>query len=136
MSWLKQLFSRRGQYDALSEEIQAHLDEKVEELVAGGMSRADANHAARREFGNPALTEEDGREVWRWASVEDFFADIRHGWRALLHNPVFMVVGLLTIAIGIGANAAVFTVVNSVLLKPLNYPHSEQLVSLHHGRVG
>ena len=131
MSWLKQLFSRRGQYDALSEEIQAHLDEKVEELVAGGMSRADANHAARREFGNPALTEEDGREVWRWASVEDFFADIRHGWRTLLHNPVFTVVGLLTIAIGIGANAAVFTVVNTVLLKPLNYPHSEQLVSLH-----
>ncbi len=131
MSWLKQLFSRRGEYDALSEEIQAHLDEKVEELVAGGMARTDANHAARREFGNPALTEEDGREVWRWASVEDFFADIRHGWRSLRRNPVFTVVGLLTIAIGIGANAAVFTVVNSVLLKPLNYPHSEQLVSLH-----
>jgi predicted permease len=131
MNWLKQLFSRRGQYDALSEEIQAHLDEKVEELVAGGMSREEANHAARREFGNPALTEEDGREVWRWASIEDLFTDIRHGWRSLLHNPVFAVVGLLTIAIGIGANAAVFTVVNSVLLKPLNYPHSEQLVSLH-----
>jgi len=131
MNWLQQLFSRRGQYEALSEEIQAHLDEKVEELVAGGMSREDANHVARREFGNPALTEEDGREVWRWASIEDFFTDIHHGWRSLRHNPVFTVVGLLTIAIGIGANAAVFSVVNSVLLKPLNYPHSEQLVSLH-----
>ena len=74
MKWLKQLlpqvFSRRGQYDALAEEIQGHLDEKVEELVAGGMSREDANHAARREFGNPALTEEDGREVWRWSLIE------------------------------------------------------------------
>ena len=140
MKWLKQLlpqvFSRRGQYDALAEEIQAHLDEKVEELVAGGMSRADANHAARREFGNPALTEEDGREVWRWSWVEDFFTDIRHGWRSLLHNPVFAVVGLLTIAIGIGANAAVFSVVNSVLLKPLNYPHPEELVSLHQAAPG
>ncbi|HEY0704865.1 MAG TPA: ABC transporter permease [Candidatus Acidoferrales bacterium] len=136
MSWLKQLFSRRRQYDALAEEIQGHLDEKVEELVAGGMSREDAKHAARREFGNPALTEEDGREVWRWASVEDFFADVRHGWRTLRHNPVFTVVGLLTIAIGIGANAAVFSVVNSVLLKPLNYPHSERLVSLHQAAPG
>ena len=136
MNWLNQLFSRRGQYQALSEEIRAHLDEKVEELVAGGMSREDATAAARREFGNPALTEEDGREVWRWASVEDFLMDIRHGWRALLHNPVFTVVGLLTIAIGIGANAAVFSVVNSVLLKPLNYPHSEQLVSLHQAAPG
>ena len=67
MNWLNQLFSRRGQYQALSEEIQAHLDEKVEELAAGGMSREDATAAARREFGNPALTEEDGRDVWRWA---------------------------------------------------------------------
>jgi hypothetical protein len=131
MSWLKQLFSRRGIYDELSEEIQGHLEEKIEELVAEGMSRKEASAAARRAFGNVMLTEEDGRNVWRWASVEELLADVRYGLRALRHNPMFTAVALLTIAIGIGANTAVFSVVNSVLLKPLNYPHAEQLVSLH-----
>jgi predicted permease len=136
MNWLKQLFSRRRLYRELSQEIQAHLDEKIDELVAGGMSRQAANYTARREFGNVGLTEEDGREVWRWPLLEDFFADIRHGMRTLRHNPVFTTVGLLTIAIGIGANAAVFSVVNSVLLKPLNYPKTEELVALHQTAPG
>ena len=131
MNWLKQLFSRRRLYSELSEEIQTHLDEKTEELVAGGMSREEARHAARREFGNVGLAEENAREVWRWPTIEDFLLDVRYGLRTLRHNPVFAVVGLLTIAIGIGANAAVFSVVNSVLLKPLNYPKAEELVALH-----
>ena len=131
MNWLKHFFSRRQLYRELSEEIQAHIDEKVEELVAEGMSREEAMPCARRQFGNVGLIEEDSREVWRWPSVENFFSDIRHGLRALRHNPVFTTVALLTIAIGIGANAAVFTVVNSVVLKPLNYPKAEELVALH-----
>jgi predicted permease len=131
MSWLRQLFSRRRLYKDLSEEIQEHLEEKVEELVAGGMSRKDAVAAARRAFGNVTLTEEDSRNVWRWPSVEDHLADIRYSLRSLRHNPLFTAVALLTIAIGIGANTAVFSVVNTVLLKPLNYPNAEQLVSLH-----
>ena len=131
MNWLRQLFSRRRLYRELSEEIQAHLDEKVEELVAEGMSREEAMRCARREFGNVGLIEEDCREVWVWPSVEDIFWDIRYGLRSLSHSPVFTVVALLTIAIGIAANAAVFSVVNSVLLKPLNYPKAEELVALH-----
>jgi predicted permease len=131
MNWLKQLFSRRRQYRELSEEIQAHLDEKVEELVADGMSREEATYSARREFGNLGLIEEESREVWRWPPIEDFFLDIRHGLRALRRNPVFATVALLTIAIGIAANTAVFSVVNSVLLKPLNYPKADELVALH-----
>ncbi|HKV63946.1 MAG TPA: ABC transporter permease [Candidatus Acidoferrum sp.] len=136
MNWLKQLFSRRRLYNDLSEEIQAHIDEKIEELVASGISRKEAAAAARREFGNLALTEEDSREVWRWMSIEDLFADARYGLRTLGRNPVFTIVSLLTIAIGIGANAAVFSVVNSVLLKPLNYPKAEELVSLHQTAPG
>jgi predicted permease len=136
MNWLKQLFSRRRLYRELSEEIQAHLDEKVEELVAKGMSRDEAMQSARREFGNLGLIEENSREVWRWPSVENFFSDIRHGLRALRHNPVFTTVALLTIAIGIAANAAVFTVVNSVLLRPLNYPKADELVALHQTAPG
>jgi len=131
MSWLKQLFVRRRLYRELSEEVQAHLDEKVEELVAEGMSREEAMQSARREFGNVGLITEDSREVWRWPSVEDFFLDIRHGLRALCHNPIFTTVALLTIAIGIAANTAVFSVVNGVLLKPLHYPKAEELVALH-----
>lgn len=131
MNWMKQLFSRRQMYGELSDEIREHLEEKVEELVAGGMARKDAEAAARRDFGNVALVEEDGRDVWRWLTIENFLMDVRFGLRMLRRNPGFTLAGLLTIAIGIGANAAVFSVVNSVLLKPLNYPKSEELVFLH-----
>ncbi len=131
MKWLRQLFSRRRIYRALSEEIQAHLDEKTEELMADGMSGEDAKQAALRQFGNIGLIEEKSRNVWAWPSVEDVLFDIRYGLRALRHSPVFTAVALLTIAIGIAANAAVFDVVNSVLLKPLNYPKAEELVALH-----
>jgi len=131
MSWLGRLFSRRRLYKDLSEEIQEHLEEKIEELAAGGMSRKEATAAARRAFGNVTLTEEDSRNVWRWPSVEELLADVRYGVRALRRNPMFTAVAMLTIAIGIGANTAVFSVVNSVLLKPLNYPKAEELVALH-----
>jgi hypothetical protein len=131
MRWLRQLLSRPRLYRELSEEIQAHIDEKIEELIADGMSREEAAHVARREFGNVGLMEEKGRVVWVWLPVEDFLSDVRYGLRALRKNLVFTTVALLTIAIGIGANTAVFTVLNSVLLKPLNYASPEQLVSLH-----
>jgi predicted permease len=130
MNWLRQISSRNWRFDELSDEIREHIDEKVEELVAKGMPRKEAEHVARREFGNVTLTEEDSRAPWRWPPIEDFFADVLYSLRALRHNPVFAAVSLLTIAIGIGANTAVFSVVNGVLLKPLNYPRAEELVAL------
>src|ERR1700741_3661074 len=131
MNWFGRLVARRKIYGELSEEIRAHLDQKVEELVANGMPRQQAAAAARREFGNVGLTEADSRDAWRWPRLEGFLLDVRHGLRALRHNPGFTMAALLTIAIGIGANPAVFSVVNSVLLKPLNYPHADELVALH-----
>ena len=89
MKWLKQLFSRRRLYSELTEEIEAHLDEKTEELVARGMSREEARHAARRDFGNVGLAEENARKVWRWPAIEDFLLDVRYGLRTLRHSPVY-----------------------------------------------
>ena len=136
MKWIKPWFSRRRMFGELSDEIRAHLEEKIEELLRSGMSRKEAEAAARREFGNVTLVEEDARGVWRWLSIENLFADVRYSLRMLRRNPMFTAVGLLTIAIGIGANAAVFSVVDSVLLKPLNYPKAEELVSLHQTAPG
>src|SRR2546429_9959889 len=79
MNWPKQLISRRKLYGELSEEIREHLEEKIEELVASGVSRKEAAAAARREFGNVTLIEEDSHKVWRWPSVEEFLADVRYG---------------------------------------------------------
>src|ERR1700745_3021452 len=97
MSWFERLFSRRRLFGEISEEIQVHLEEKIEELVAGGMSRKEATAAARRAFGNVTLTEENSRNVWRWPSVEELLADVHYGLRALRHNPIFTAVALRTI---------------------------------------
>ena len=80
---------------------------------------------ARREFGNVALIAERSREEWQWRALESILADLKFTLRRLRKSPGFAATVLLTLAIGIGANTAVFSVVNSVLLKPLPYPHSE-----------
>jgi predicted permease len=131
MNWLKKLLLRRRVYDDLDKEIAVHLEEKIDELVAGGMPLKVATAAARCEFGNVESVRETAREAWGWRWLEDLSGDVRFGMRSLRRNPVFTAVALLTIAIGIAANAAVFSVVNSVLLKPLNYPKAEELVALH-----
>ena len=127
MMWLKQLFSRRRFYGDLSKEIQEHLEEKIEELVAGGMSRKEATYAARREFGNVRLAEEDSRGVWRWAMIEDLFMDIRFGARMLRKNPGFAAVVIVTLALGIAANTTIFSMVNGWMLRP---PHIKDHASV------
>ncbi|HEY6487891.1 MAG: ABC transporter permease [Terracidiphilus sp.] len=125
-----QFFARRRRYNDLSVSIQEHIAERADELVAEGMPRPKAEQAARREFGNVALVEQRSREAWQWPAVESILHDLKLVFRRLRKSPGFAVTVLLTLGLGIGANTAVFSVVNSVLLKPLPYPDSDRLVAV------
>jgi predicted permease len=131
MQILNRLFNRHRRYDDLSVSIQEHLDERVEELMEEGMLRKEAEQTARREFGNIALIQERSREEWQWPALESIIDDLKFAFRRLRKSPGFAATVLLTLAIGIGANTAGFSVLNSVLLRPLPYPEPQQLISLH-----
>jgi predicted permease len=131
MGRLRQLFSRHRRYDELSASIREHLDEKIADLIDRGMTRDEAERAARLEFGNATRIEEASREVWQWPTIESLLADVKLSLRRLRNSPGFSMTVILTLAIGIGANTAVFSVVNGVLIKPLAHPEPEQLVALN-----
>src|SRR6202789_1001276 len=127
---LNWLFGRHRRYEDLSISIQEHIEERTEELIDAGMPRPRAEQTARREFGNVTLLRERSREAWQWSTLESILADIKLTFRRLRKSPGFAVTVLLTLAIGIGANTTVFSVVDGVLLKPLPYPDSDRLVAL------
>jgi hypothetical protein len=136
MHWLRQLFTRRQIYRDLSEEIKQHLAEKVEALMAEGMSRRDAEYAAKREFGNIARIEESAHEPWMWPRAENILSDIRFAFRKLRHSPGFALTAILTLAFGIGANVVVFSVLNGILFRPLDVPHPQNLFQISGGENG
>ena len=131
MRWFKSIFSRRSQYDDLSISIQEHLEEKIEDLVQEGMSRAAATSVARREFGNVALIEQRGREVWQSSLLENLTADLRFAWRQAVKSPRFTIAAVATLAIGIGAQATIYSVVHAVLIDPFPYRDALRMVHLH-----
>ena len=130
MSWLQRIFSRRRIDRDVDDEIRGHVEERVAALMAEGVAPEEARLTAMREFGNVTLTVEKSRAVWRWGAVEQFFADVRYTLRQLRRAPAFTAASVLTLALGIGANTAVFSIVNAVVLRPLPYPESERLVSV------
>ncbi len=132
----KRIFARKRIYTELSESMQEHLAERIDELMSDGLTHIQAEQAAKREFGNLALIEQRSREVWQWPTVESIASDMKFALRRLRKSPAFAAAVILTLAIGIGANTAVFSVVNSVLIRPLPYPQPEQLVSLHLNALG
>ncbi|MGD1071993.1 MAG: ABC transporter permease [Bryobacteraceae bacterium] len=112
----------------LAEEMAGHILERAEQLMEAGQSEAEATRNAHRQFGNAALQRERSRDAWGWSGVEEFVADVRFGCRLLLKSPGFTTTALLTLALAIGSATAVFTVVDSVLLRPLSFPQSGALV--------
>jgi putative ABC transport system permease protein len=127
---LRALHLRRDLDRDLSEEMQTHLDLITADHLDRGMSADEARAAARRSFGNLTRTHENAREAWQFPRLETVLRDIRYGLRGIRKAPGFSFLVILTLALGIGANTAIFSVVYSVLLRPLPYPHSERLVWL------
>src|SRR5438552_3045461 len=124
------LHLRRGLDDDLSDEMRAHLELMTDDNLERGMPPGEACAAARRHFGNLTRTQERAREAWQFPRLETFLQDIRYGLRGIRKAPSFSLVVIFTLALGIGANTAIFSVVYSVLLRPLPYPHGERLVRL------
>lgn len=130
MGWMRTWFTRERRYEDLSVSIGEHLAERVDELMAQGMPRAAAEMTARRAFGNVALIAERSREAWQWPAMESVWADVRYALRQLARSPGFTVTALLTLALAIGANTAIFSLMNAVLLRSLPVKDAARLVAL------
>jgi macrolide transport system ATP-binding/permease protein len=125
VSWWLQ---RRRKEDQLREELQFHLEEEAGERQAGGLSEDQARSAARRDLGNATLLREDARTLWSWILLEQLAQDIRYGLRAMFKNRLFTALAALSLALGIGANTAIYSFMDSILMRSLPVSDPASLV--------
>jgi predicted permease len=116
--------------EGLDEEMRDHIERETQDNIDRGMSPEEARRQAMLRFGSVTLIKEDTRAVWVWAWLEQTIQDIRYALRMLRRQPVFATTVILTLAVAIGMNTAIFSVMNAVVLRPLGYPHADRLVWL------
>src|SRR5439155_4788287 len=127
LGWLTR---RRSKENQLTAELQFHLQEETEERQAAGMSAQDARWAARRELGNLRVVREDTRAMWSWTLLEQLGQDLRYGARTILRNPAFTILAALSLALGIGANTAIYSFMDALLMRSLPVADPRSLVVL------
>lgn len=127
---LRSLFQREASEQELSRELEFHLERATEANIRAGMTPSEARFAAQREFGGVAQVQEEVRDAWGVRLFDQLRQDLAYGVRGLRHNPGFSLVVILTLALGIGANTAIFSVVHGVLLRPLPYGAPERLMQV------
>lgn len=130
MNWISQLRRRRQMGEDLREEIREHIHERTAALMAEGVPREEAKRQARIAFGNPDLVKEHGDEVWIWTTLSAWLRDVQFAIRQLRKSPGFAVTTTLTLALGIGANLAVFNILDTLMLASLPVRDPESLVTL------
>ena len=135
---LQTLFRRDGIAKRLDDEIQFHLEQQIAENIATGMSREEARYAALRTFGNPTVLKEETRDTWGWLRLEQMAQDLRYAFRTLRKSAGFTATAILTLALGIGANTAIFQLLDAVRLRslPVSTPQSLALVQIKGGNHG
>ena len=130
MRW--DFWRKKRRENDLEDEIAYDLALDAEERISSGITPQEAQHASRRDFGNVGLLKEGIREMWGWTSLERLGRDLQYGWRSLRNSPLFATMAVLSLALGIGANASIFSVISAILLRPLpGVERGSELVSLN-----